>query len=396
MYRRWEMKVKFNRKVYDWSLIMADVTAALLGADFLTVHNSLADVARKELVTRFTKNSSPQQLSKQSKISNKKKEKVCPVALEIPPEEMRDLSQEYDDVFKDNLKHELTKPAKSLMLATDGSNMTMGGVLEQDTEDGHHLELLAFYKAVRHFHHMLEGQEFVIQTDHQPLVQTFPKAAATWSDHQQRHLSMIAEYSCTIKYLKGSSNTVAGTLSRSCANTIQLGIPYPEIAEVQKEDVGLSIHHQNDSRLVYLMGHVKGRQDMGKTRHPMPNFKNHEAHGEQDRRIQDDVPLPWPHSHQHSRPLHSLEGHKFLYMITDRNTRWPEAIPTQQQMMESCIKVLIHWVSRHGIPQITSSDRGADFTSVPWNALANSLGTKITHTTAYNNEANRIVERLNR
>ncbi|XP_066964160.1 lysophosphatidylserine lipase ABHD12-like isoform X3 [Macrobrachium rosenbergii] len=91
-------------------------------------------------------------------------------------------------------------------LTTDTSNTAVGAVLEQDTDDGCHplaffskklmtaeqkystfdMELLAVYKAVRHFHHMLEGRRFVVQTDHQPLVHAFTKSVDAWSAWQQR------------------------------------------------------------------------------------------------------------------------------------------------------------------------------------------------------------------
>ncbi|XP_066941071.1 uncharacterized protein [Macrobrachium rosenbergii] len=135
--------------------------------------------------------------------------------------------------------------------------MAMSIILEQDTDDGHCL--LAFCKkltiagrisqqltgaphstkAVCHFRHMLEGRGCVVQTDHQPLVHTFIKSADIWSAQQQWHLSAIVEHSCTIKYLKGSANTVVDALLRNCANTIQLRIAYPEIEETQKDDKGL-------------------------------------------------------------------------------------------------------------------------------------------------------------
>ncbi|XP_066940946.1 uncharacterized protein [Macrobrachium rosenbergii] len=91
-------------------------------------------------------------------------------------------------------------------------------------------------------------------------------------------------------------------------------------------------------------------------------------------------------------PLPPSKGYKYLFTITDRNTRWPEAIPIRQQMVESCVKALTDWVSRYSIPQFITSDRGVNFISVLWNEPANSLGTKIMHTTAYNPEANGINE----
>ena len=95
-------------------------------------------------------------------------------------------------------------------------------------------------------------------------------------------------------------------------------------------------------------------------------------------------------------PLPPSEGYRYLFTIIDRNTRWPEAIPIRQQSTESCVKALIDWVARHGVPETIVSDRGTNFTSHLWEALAESLGTRLHHTTAYNPEANGLIERFHR
>ncbi|XP_066937333.1 uncharacterized protein [Macrobrachium rosenbergii] len=63
-------------------------------------------------------------------------------------------------------------------------------------------------------------------------------------------------------------------------------------------------------------------------------------------------------------------------------------------MVESCVKALVKWVSRHGVPQIITSDNGTNFTAVLWNTLAHSLRTKIMQLMAHNPEVNSIVNRL--
>ncbi|XP_066982781.1 uncharacterized protein [Macrobrachium rosenbergii] len=149
--------------------------------------------------------------------------------------------------------------ARSLNLTTDTSSTAMGMILEQDKDDSHQpleffskklmlagkkysifvREILAVHKAIRHFHHMLEGRLFVIQMDHQPLVHALTKMADAWSAQQQRHLSATAEHSYTIQYLKGLAKPMVDALSRNCVNTTQLRIAYPKIAEAQRDDVDL-------------------------------------------------------------------------------------------------------------------------------------------------------------
>ncbi|XP_066957030.1 uncharacterized protein [Macrobrachium rosenbergii] len=84
------------------------------------------------------------------------------------------------------------------------------------------------------------------------------------------------------------------------------------------------------------------------------------------------------------------EGDGYLFTITDRNVRQPEVIQVRQQTAESCVKALIGWVSRHGVPQYITSNRRANFTSTLWSSLAASLGTILIHTT----ETTGMVQRL--
>ena len=58
-------------------------------------------------------------------------------------------------------------------------------------------------------------------------------------------------------------------------------------------------------------------------------------------------------------PLDEYKGMKYLFMIIDRFTRWPEAIPLRDSITETCVKALIrHWISRFGVPDDITSDRG--------------------------------------
>ena len=63
----------------------------------------------------------------------------------------------------------------------------------------------------------------------------------------------------------------------------------------------------------------------------------------------------------------------------------------------TCAEALLsNWVSRFGVPDDITTDRGSTFISELWAALANLMGTKLHNTTAYNSEANGIVERAHR
>ena len=92
-------------------------------------------------------------------------------------------------------------------------------------------------------------------------------------------------------------------------------------------------------------------------------------------------------------PLPSSEGKRYLFTIIDRSSRWPEAIPMEDATTVSCATALLDaWISRFGLPEHITSDRGSVFTSDIWSSLAQLLGVNLHHTTSYHPQANGMVE----
>jgi cleavage and polyadenylation specificity factor subunit 1 len=75
-------------------------------------------------------------------------------------------------------------------------------------------ELLACYLGIRHFRHLLEGRDFIVYTDHKPLVGALHRTSDPWTSRQCRQLSYVAEYTSDIRHISGKNNVVADTLSR--------------------------------------------------------------------------------------------------------------------------------------------------------------------------------------
>ena len=83
-------------------------------------------------------------------------------------------------------------------------------------------------------------------------------------------------------------------------------------------------------------------------------------------------------------PLPPSNGSKHLLTVADRFSWWPEAIPYNDTTSTGCAQALVsHWIFRFGNPKDITSDRGPQFTLQLWSAIAQLLGTRLHHSTAY-------------
>ena len=130
------------------------------------------------------------------------------------------------------LRHPRT--GAKLAITADASKIAIGAVLEQRGPLGWEplgfysaklegkqpewpafdRELLASFRAIRHFRHMVEGRPFTLYTDHDSLVPALRKKSEPLTARQTYQLSCIAEYTTDIAYLEGKANVVADQLSR--------------------------------------------------------------------------------------------------------------------------------------------------------------------------------------
>ena len=358
-----------------------------------------------------------------------------------------------------------------LQLHTDASDVAIGAALQQmtphgpapiaffsrklsDTEQRYctfDRELLAVYAAIRHFRHFVEAVPFEIFTDHMPLVDAIKKKSDPVSKRQQRHLSAISEYDCTLRHISGKLNPVADALSRNCSSLTMCGIDLRELAEKQREAPppplprhstvvlenvqlpdGPSILCDTSTgtprpwvppslrKKIFEMIHGLSHPSR-KTTIKMIKEKYLWDSISSDVRIWSTTCIPCQTSkitrhtesgigkfHQPDRrfghihvdivgPLPTSQGARYIFSIIDRSTRWPEAIPIPDASTDTCVAALIDvWIARFGIPDQITSDRGSVFTSELWNRVSQRLGISANTTTAYNPEANGIVERFHR
>ncbi|XP_068228090.1 uncharacterized protein [Palaemon carinicauda] len=111
--------------------------------------------------------------------------------------------------------------------------------------------------------------------------------------------------------------------------------------------------------------------------------------------------FPQPHSwfaHIHVDvvgPLPTSQGHRYLFTIIDCSTHWPDAILMSIATSTSCSSALLSgWMTRFGIPEHITSDRGTTFTSQLWTSFTKLLRITLHQTTAYKPAANGMAERF--
>ena len=361
-------------------------------------------------------------------------------------------------------------PSATLHLYTDASNVAVGAVLEQKekgvakplgffskklspTEKRYSTfdrELLAVFSAIKYFKHLLLAKHFEIFTDHLPLVHAFVKRTDQESQRQQRQLTAIAEYDCTILHLPGKQNKVADALSRNVVAVADIGLDIKRLQKLQQEEEE-SAKKNTTLQLVRMNGEdetsILCDVSTGKPRPWIPkemrrevfNLIHNLAHPSKRattkmmtdkyvwHAISKDCKM-WAKeclacqrckTHRHTEtgvgtieqprrrfghihvdvvgPLPASNGYKYLFTMIDRSTRWPEAVPMKNATTEECVNALLSgWIAKFGLPDIISSDRGSQFTSNLWKSMATSLGVDMKHTTSYNPEANGMVERFHR
>lgn len=118
--------------------------------------------------------------------------------------------------------------SKQFTLTTDASNVAIGAVLSQSDRPIAYYsrtlnsaernystiekELLAIVDSTKHFRPYLYGQNFLVETDHNPLVWLYKIKEP--NSRLFRWKLRLEEYNFTVNYKKGKQNNVADALSR--------------------------------------------------------------------------------------------------------------------------------------------------------------------------------------
>jgi cleavage and polyadenylation specificity factor subunit 1 len=145
-------------------------------------------------------------------------------------------------------------PSAPLALVTDASTSAMNAVLHQRVQNAwqplaffsrklspatqkysaYDRELLAIYKSVKHFRHMLEARHFIIFTEHKPITFAFQQKRDKCSPRQLNHPDYISQFTTDIRHISGQDNVVADALS--CIESISAPVTHDALAAYQAND----------------------------------------------------------------------------------------------------------------------------------------------------------------
>ncbi|UYV65211.1 hypothetical protein LAZ67_3003616 [Cordylochernes scorpioides] len=190
----------------------------------------------------------------------------------------------------------------------------------------------------------------VLIANHKPLTYAFTSKSER-SPRQERHLNYLSQFSMDIRYVKGSENIVADTLSR------------------------IEIETFNHTKKSKIHRHTITKHGI----FPLPSTRFEHVHL--------DLIGPLPHS----------ENCTHILTAIDRYSKWPEAFPISDKTAISVAKAFFRgWISRYGVPATITTDQGREFESHLFKDLTSLIGTNRIRTTAYNPAANGLVERLHR
>ncbi|MCP4991033.1 MAG: transposase family protein, partial [Colwellia sp.] len=88
-------------------------------------------------------------------------------------------------------------------------------------------------------------------------------------------------------------------------------------------------------------------------------------------------------------------GNRYALTIMDRFSKYGVIVPLADIRAITVVRALLeHWIYVYGAPKRLLSDNGTQFASVIWKIVMRTIKTKILFATAYNPEANGMIERL--
>ena len=162
----------------------------------------------------------------------------------------------------------------NLELITDASDSAVGAVLQQVLNGVRQFlafwskalthsqrswscfkrELFACYAAIKHW----EGSDFLLNTDHKPIVKKFQRNSPAASPRQARFIDYILQFTSRVEHVSGPEN-VADALSRlpeppllNLITPSSAPLDYLQLAVAQRTDLEITDLRRNNSKALVL------------------------------------------------------------------------------------------------------------------------------------------------
>jgi len=94
--------------------------------------------------------------------------------------------------------------------------------------------------------------------------------------------------------------------------------------------------------------------------------------------------------------IKTSNNNQYIIVIVDYFTKWVEAEPTENVTSKDVIKFLINVFSRHGVPQVITTDNGVQFTSDMTKIFLDLYDVYVKFTSTYHPESNGLTENRNK
>jgi transposase InsO family protein len=90
------------------------------------------------------------------------------------------------------------------------------------------------------------------------------------------------------------------------------------------------------------------------------------------------------------------QGMKYILVIMDYFSKWPEVFALEDQQAETIVKCLLEVITRHGAINVLLSDQGTNFESQKVKDLCSTYGIEKRRTSPYHPMCDGMVERFKR